>query len=129
MLSGVSPSTSQSSARASETWLPSRSSTMPATSPSRPAYPYLLSGSDLLDDLASALTAAEVIGYPVMMKTAAGGGGIGMYSVWNAEELSRRFDESCKKGARCFGQAGVFVAVIIAQARDIEVQIFGDGQG
>jgi urea carboxylase len=89
----------------------------------------LLPGTGLLADLDSALAQAAVIGYPVMLKSSAGGGGIGMQMCPDAAALSAAF-ESVKRLAQAnFSDAGVFLERYIADARHIEVQIFGDGAG
>ena len=89
----------------------------------------LVPGSALLDDVDEAKVEAERIGYPVMLKSTAGGGGIGMQVCETEAELARAFDSVRGLGQRNFGDAGVFVEAYIARARHLEVQIFGDGQG
>ena len=89
----------------------------------------LLPGSDLLDSLETALQIAERIGYPLMLKSTAGGGGIGMQRCDNASELSTAFESVRRLGANNFANNGVFLEKFITQARHIEVQVFGDGQG
>ena len=89
----------------------------------------LLPGSDLLRDLDEAKTVAAQIGYPVMLKSTAGGGGIGMQLCNSEEELSSAFDSVKRLGANNFADDGVFLEKFIARARHIEVQVFGDGCG
>jgi urea carboxylase len=89
----------------------------------------LVPGSGLLDGASAALAEAERIGYPVMLKSTAGGGGIGMQVCQDGAELSRAFDSVRGLGERNFGDAGVFVEAYIPRARHLEVQLFGDGQG
>ncbi|QNI02571.1 urea carboxylase [Halomonas sp. SH5A2] len=89
----------------------------------------LVPGSELLASVDEALKSAEQIGYPVMLKSTAGGGGIGMQVCQNAAELERAFDSVKGLGQRNFGDSGVFLEAYIARARHIEVQLFGDGQG
>ncbi len=89
----------------------------------------LLPGTDLLPDLATALNAAEAIGYPVMLKSTAGGGGIGMQLCHSAEELAERFAAVERTARASFGDARVYLERFVAEARHVEVQIFGDGQG
>ncbi|WON73179.1 urea carboxylase [Nitrosospira sp. Is2] len=89
----------------------------------------LLPGTGLLADVEEAFRYAGHIGYPVMLKSTAGGGGIGMRLCWNRDELSGAY-ESVKYLARNnFSDAGLFLEKYIANARHIEVQIFGDGKG
>ena len=89
----------------------------------------MLEGTDLLDSLASALAAAELVGYPVMLKSTAGGGGIGMRVCRDAQELSDAFETVKRLGQNNFSDAGVFIEKYIQRARHLEVQVFGDGQG
>lgn len=89
----------------------------------------LLSGSDLLTSLESALQTAHEIGYPVMLKSTAGGGGIGMQLCHDEQALRDSFDSVRRLGANNFADDGVFLEKFIARARHIEVQIFADGKG
>ncbi|MGF6369996.1 urea carboxylase [Paraburkholderia sp. RAU6.4a] len=89
----------------------------------------MLEGTGLLADLAAALAAAQAIGYPVMLKSTAGGGGIGMRVCWNADELGAHFDAVKRLGENNFSDAGVFLEKYIERARHLEVQVFGDGKG
>ncbi|GAB7528278.1 urea carboxylase [Pseudomonas sp. 3A(2025)] len=89
----------------------------------------LLEGTDLLDSLTDALQAAEQVGYPVMLKSTAGGGGIGMRVCRSAQELSEAFETVKRLGQNNFSDAGVFIEKYIQRARHLEVQVFGDGAG
>ena len=89
----------------------------------------LLTGSGLLDTLAEAESHAESIGFPVMLKSSAGGGGIGIQVCRDAAELAGAFDSVRRLSAANFGEGGVFLEKFIGRARHIEVQIFGDGNG
>ncbi|MBS99401.1 MAG: urea carboxylase [Oceanospirillaceae bacterium] len=89
----------------------------------------LLPGSELLTDLAAAKSEAGRIGYPVMLKSTAGGGGIGMQLCHSEDELAGAFDSVKRLGANNFADDGVFLEKFIQRARHIEVQVFGDGQG
>ncbi len=86
-------------------------------------------GTDLLTDLENAVDAAANIGYPVMLKSTAGGGGIGMQLCHSEEELRGAFDAVKRLGANNFADDGVFIEKFIARARHIEVQVFADGKG
>ena len=89
----------------------------------------LLPGTDLLPDAATALRAAKELGYPVMLKSTAGGGGIGMRLCITPQDLHEGF-EGVERAARAsFGDARVYLERFVAEARHIEVQIFGDGTG
>ncbi|WP_129777158.1 urea carboxylase [Peristeroidobacter soli] len=89
----------------------------------------LLPGSGLLSNAEHAALEAAVIGYPVMLKSTAGGGGIGMQLCRSAEELASAFHTVERLAASNFSQGGVFIEKFVEQARHIEVQIFGDGRG
>jgi urea carboxylase len=89
----------------------------------------LLPGTGLLEDEAAALEAAADIGYPVMLKSTAGGGGIGMQLCHGPSDLKARFEAVRQLSQNNFGDAGLFVEKFVSRARHIEVQIFGDGRG
>ena len=89
----------------------------------------LLEGTELLDSLDAALLAGAQLGYPVMLKSTAGGGGIGMRVCRSASELSESFETVKRLGQNNFSDAGVFIEKYIQRARHLEVQVFGDGQG
>ncbi|WP_342654643.1 urea carboxylase [Pseudomonas sp. F3-2] len=89
----------------------------------------MLEGTELLDSVEAALSAAAAIGYPVMLKSTAGGGGIGMRVCRSASELSESFEAVKRLGQNNFSDAGVFLEKYIQRARHLEVQVFGDGQG
>ncbi|RLU01335.1 urea carboxylase [Ketobacter sp.] len=89
----------------------------------------LLPGTDLLTSLDQALQAANRIGYPVMLKSTAGGGGIGMQTCFNDSQLEKAFDSVKRLSANNFSNDGVFLEKYIEHARHIEVQVFGDGAG
>ncbi|MDO9433850.1 5-oxoprolinase/urea amidolyase family protein [Hydrogenophaga sp.] len=89
----------------------------------------LLPGTGLLLDVAQATTEAARMGYPVMLKSTAGGGGIGMRLVWNEAELRDAFDAVGRLAKANFKDAGLFLEKYVEQARHIEVQVFGDGEG
>jgi urea carboxylase len=89
----------------------------------------LLPGSGLLDDIEHALTEGRRIGWPVMLKSTAGGGGIGMQLCRSEQELRDAFDSVERLARSNFSQGGVFLEKYVERARHIEVQIFGDGRG
>ena len=89
----------------------------------------LLPGTGLLDDPAAALKAAAEIGYPVMLKSTAGGGGIGMQICHDDAGLEKAWDSVRRLSANNFSNDGVFLEKYIERARHIEVQVFGDGAG
>jgi len=89
----------------------------------------LLPGSGLLDDADAAQAAAAKIGFPVMLKSTAGGGGIGMRLCHDADELADAFAGVQRMATASFGDARVYLERFVARARHVEVQIFGDGRG
>lgn len=89
----------------------------------------LLPGTGLLDDLDHAKAEAIRIGYPVMLKSTAGGGGIGMQLCWSEQELIDAFHSVERLARSNFSQGGIFLEKYVEIARHIEVQIFGDGNG
>jgi urea carboxylase len=89
----------------------------------------LLPGSSILKDLDEAKIEAERIVYPVMLKSTAGGGGIGMQLCYNEAELEGAFVSVKRLSENNFSDGGMFLEKYVASARHIEVQIFGDGKG
>ena len=89
----------------------------------------LAPGTDLLTDAIDALVAADRIGYPVILKATAGGGGIGMRVCEDAEQVSEAFAAVARLAGANFSDSGVFLERYVRKARHIEVQVFGDGQG
>jgi urea carboxylase len=89
----------------------------------------LAPGSGLLDNELDAVHTAAQIGYPVMLKSTAGGGGIGMQICRDDAELTSAFASVQRLSKNNFGNAGVFIEKYIERARHIEVQVFGDGKG
>lgn len=89
----------------------------------------LLSGTGLLFGVEEAVTEAEKIGYPVILKSTAGGGGIGMRICNSTEELRQAYDAVCHLAAANFNDAGVFLEKYVTRSRHVEVQIFGNEYG
>jgi urea carboxylase len=89
----------------------------------------LAPGTGLLADVDAAIEAAERIGYPVMLKATAGGGGIGMRVCADAQAVRDGYAAVARLGAGNFGDAGLFLERFVPRARHVEVQIFGDGKG
>ncbi len=89
----------------------------------------LTPGSGLLDSVAHALSEAERVGYPLMLKSTAGGGGIGMTRCDSPAELEAAFASVKRLGEQFFNDAGLFIERFVEAARHVEVQIAGDGQG
>lgn len=89
----------------------------------------LAPGTDLLTDESEAVRAACAIGFPVILKATAGGGGIGMRVCEDEAAVREGFAAVARQGLGSFGDAGVFLERYIRRARHIEVQLFGDGEG
>ena len=89
----------------------------------------LLPGSDVLKGVDDALASAATIGYPVMLKSSAGGGGIGMRRCDDAQTLASRFDVVERLASAQFGDPRLFVERCVTDPRHVEVQAFGDGRG
>ncbi|MFY0802549.1 acetyl-CoA carboxylase biotin carboxylase subunit [Peribacillus frigoritolerans] len=82
-----------------------------------------------LIDSAEAAAVAEKIGYPVMLKAAAGGGGIGMQAVANEDELTKAFGGNQKRAQLFFGNGDMFIEKLIEKPRHIEIQVLADSFG
>jgi urea carboxylase len=89
----------------------------------------LTPGSGLLRDLDEARHAAAQLGYPVMLKSTAGGGGIGLTRCNDEAALDHAFESVQRLGQSFFSDSSVFLERFVERARHVEVQIFGDGQG
>ncbi len=89
----------------------------------------LAPGTGLLTGEDEAAAAATRIGYPVILKATAGGGGIGMRICESEAAVREGLAAVVRQGEASFGDAGVFLERYVPRARHIEVQIFGDGQG
>jgi acetyl-CoA carboxylase, biotin carboxylase subunit len=82
-----------------------------------------------LKDVDEAAKTAEKIGYPIMLKASAGGGGIGMQIVRNEEELRKAFEGNQKRAASFFGDGAMYLEKYIANPRHIEIQLLADEHG
>lgn len=91
--------------------------------------PVVPGGRDPLPDIASAEVAAEKIGYPVMLKASAGGGGKGMRRVTEPSKLAAAFREARSEAAASFGDDSVYLEKFVEEPRHIEIQILGDQHG
>jgi acetyl-CoA carboxylase biotin carboxylase subunit len=89
----------------------------------------VIPGSDLVGDHDEAMRIAEKIGYPVLLKAAAGGGGKGMKMVRGPRELKTVFDEASAEARTAFGDERLYMEHFVPNARHIEVQIIGDAFG
>jgi acetyl-CoA carboxylase, biotin carboxylase subunit len=89
----------------------------------------ILPGSGVVQSENQALKAAKKIGFPVMVKAAAGGGGRGMRVVKSADELSQAFETARNEAQAAFGSPAVYLEKYIASPRHIEFQVLGDQHG
>ncbi|MFC4262284.1 acetyl-CoA carboxylase biotin carboxylase subunit [Ferruginibacter yonginensis] len=83
----------------------------------------------LLKDAAHAKWAANEIGYPVILKATAGGGGKGMRVVWNESEIEKNFDNAKTEAAASFKNDGIYMEKFVEEPRHIEIQVAGDQYG
>lgn len=81
-----------------------------------------------VDNLPAALTMAEQIGYPVLIKAVGGGGGRGLKRANTPEDLTALFDLASSEALAAFGDGRVYVECFVTQGRHVEVQILGDGE-
>ncbi|MEM7480517.1 MAG: acetyl-CoA carboxylase biotin carboxylase subunit [Acidobacteriota bacterium] len=91
--------------------------------------PVVPGGDSALPDLESAQAFAAEIGYPVMLKAAAGGGGKGMRQVHEADELPAAYRAARSEAAASFGDDSVYIEKLILEPRHIEIQILADAHG
>ncbi|ETD89055.1 acetyl-CoA carboxylase biotin carboxylase subunit [Rhodobacter capsulatus] len=83
----------------------------------------------LIADADEAVKISDQIGYPVMIKASAGGGGKGMRIAWNAEEAREGFQSSKNEAAASFGDDRIFIEKFVTQPRHIEIQVLADQHG
>ena len=83
----------------------------------------------LIDDAEHAVKISNEVGYPVMIKASAGGGGKGMRIAWNDEEAREGFQSSKNEAANSFGDDRIFIEKFVTQPRHIEIQVLCDSHG
>ncbi|MCH3882845.1 MULTISPECIES: pyruvate carboxylase [Tenacibaculum] len=91
--------------------------------------PIIKSNNKPLKDIETALSEADKIGYPIMLKAASGGGGRGMRVIRKADELKRAFNESKREALNAFGDDTVFLEKFVENPKHIEIQIVADNYG
>ena len=91
--------------------------------------PTIPGSEGLLASLESAQEIAADMGYPVMLKATAGGGGKGMRAVWKAEDLQKAWDSARQEAGAAFGNDGMYMETRIEEPRHIEIQVVGDSYG
>lgn len=91
--------------------------------------PTIPGSEGLLESLEQTHKLAKEMGYPVMLKATAGGGGKGMRAVWKKEDLEKAFESAKQEAAASFGNDGMYMEKLIEEPRHIEIQIVGDQFG
>lgn len=91
--------------------------------------PVVPGSKGILKDLDDAKKTAKKIGYPVMIKATAGGGGKGMREIFNEKDLDKHFDSAVTEALAAFGNGGMYMEKLILDPRHIEIQIAGDSRG
>ncbi len=86
-------------------------------------------GTDMIETAEDAKRAAEALGYPVVMKASAGGGGKGMFLARSPEDLQASFSRATREAQAAFGDGRLYMERFVEKARHVEVQIVGDGEG
>ena len=89
----------------------------------------LVPGSDEIKSAADARHEADRLGYPVLLKAAAGGGGRGMVIANNGDEVEAGFNRASAEALAAFNDGTLFMEVFVPEARHVEVQMMGDGKG
>ena len=91
--------------------------------------PTIPGGEGLITDLAEAKKTAKKIGYPVILKATAGGGGKGMRLIWQEEEFEKAVESASQEAGAAFGNPGMYLEKYLEEPRHIEIQIAGDQYG
>lgn len=91
--------------------------------------PTIPGSEGLLESYEQTEKLAKKMGYPVMLKATAGGGGKGMRAVWDKSELRKSWDSARQEAAAAFGNDGMYMEKLIQEPRHIEIQVVGDSRG
>lgn len=91
--------------------------------------PVVPGGEGLLENIAEAKSLAKYIGYPVILKATAGGGGKGMRVVWEEAQIEKAFDNAKAEAAASFKNDGIYMEKFVEEPRHIEIQVAGDQFG
>lgn len=83
----------------------------------------------ILKDVKDAIATAKKVGYPVMIKATAGGGGKGMRAVWKEEDMTKLYESAVQEATAAFGNGGMYMEKLIEEPRHIEIQVVGDQFG
>ncbi len=95
----------------------------------KPGVPTIPGSDGLLKDVQDARKTAKKMGYPVMIKATAGGGGKGMRAIFSEEQLESSFESAVQEAVAAFGNGGMYMEKLIEEPRHIEIQIIGDQFG
>ncbi len=95
----------------------------------RSGVPVIPGSEGLLESAEEGIRLAEGIGYPVIIKATAGGGGRGMRIIWNAEEFEKHWDSARQESKAAFGNDGMYMEKYVEEPRHIEIQLAGDQYG
>ncbi len=91
--------------------------------------PTIPGSEGLLKDVADAKKIAKKMGYPVMIKATAGGGGKGMRAIWSEDQIESNFESAVQEATAAFGNGGMYMEKLIEEPRHIEIQVVGDQYG
>jgi acetyl-CoA carboxylase biotin carboxylase subunit len=91
--------------------------------------PTIPGSEGLIKDFAQCKKLAKKVGYPVMLKATAGGGGKGMRAVWSEDDLQKGWDSARQEAKASFGNDGMYMEKLIEEPRHIEIQVVGDSFG
>ncbi len=91
--------------------------------------PCVPGSAGILKDVKDAIATAKKVGYPVMIKATAGGGGKGMRAVWKEEDMTKLFESAVQEATAAFGNGGMYMEKLIEEPRHIEIQVVGDQFG
>ncbi len=91
--------------------------------------PVVPGGEGLLESLEEAKSLAKTIGYPIILKATAGGGGKGMRVVWSEDEIERAYNTAKSEAGAAFKNDGIYMEKFVEEPRHIEIQIAGDRYG
>ena len=95
----------------------------------KPKYPSVPGSAGLIEDVNDAIKIAAEIGYPVLVKATAGGGGKGMRIAESEGDLTNALEQAAQEAEAAFGNAGVYLEKFIALPRHVEVQVLADMHG
>ena len=91
--------------------------------------PTIPGSKGLIASFEQAKKIAKEVGYPVMLKATAGGGGKGMRAVWKEDDLKKAWESARQEAAAAFGNDGMYMEKLIEEPRHIEIQVVGDSKG